>query len=648
MIGDTDCPKNVMNVKANSVLELLEMTVLATAVAGLLYFGYFQLAPWIWSQNLPFRPDEIAVWQFLWLEDRDGIELYALYALMFLNLIIVYVLSCEWRRLAGKLTSYFLAIPFAVAGAYISSIGFHPPMSTIANHAMPDILEWSLMVMFVILPLTALLYYLQQRSRYLALALAALLLIPVCFISTEPIEWYDYSFMLAPALRLFNGAGISEVYMPYDLLLSLLGWVWMKLRLDLNSFQIVGQCSYYLLLLGVFAFSRSWFLDKRLPFFLLIAMVLVRVYAGPGEAVHSLQLTPIRLDLWLILLMLVHFKGPSHWSAGLFCGLMLLLHKNFGIIYSAAYIQLLLTLGALDMVMLPGKAIKTVSAALGNLFKKNYHNFALILLGALVHYLLFRNANLSEDLSFESLRISFTKITENSFYWYVVIVLGLSFTLLLKLRAKAPGNYLATGLCLIYLAIGNSLYFFGHSHENAIIVLSAVFLLLLFLLLDLAGHFLGNGSEKQTKSFAHRNLVIIISLIFIVSVTIWYGDNITRKAVIQARNAGKGQLIYPSTVVEQDVPNMIAAVKSITGDNRKVYFVGDNDFLLDYYGGYAPVGYYNPVYAWISKREFNKFLQGLLDQGYYLVVDNGLAQEVLSSAGISNYRYMQGYVVAWR
>jgi len=56
---------------------------------------------------------------------------------------------------------------------------------------------------------------------------------------------------------------------------------------------------------------------------------------------------------------------------------------------------------------------------------------------------------------------------------------------------------------------------------------------------------------------------------------------------------------------------------------------------LDYYGGYAPVGYYNPVYAWISKREFNKFLQGLADQGYYLVVDNGLAKEVLSS--ISNF-----------
>jgi hypothetical protein len=110
-------------------------------------------------------------------------------------------------------------------------------------------------------------------------------------------------------------------------------------------------------------------------------------------------------------------------------------------------------------------------------------------------------------------------------------------------------------------------------------------------------------------------LAIVASLAFITSITIWYGDSITDKAATQARNAGKGQFIYPSEVPEQDVRNTITEVKSVTGDNPKVYFVGDNDFLLNYYGGYAPVGYYNPVYAWISKREFNKFLQGLVDRG---------------------------------
>ncbi|MBI3481187.1 MAG: hypothetical protein HY016_12675 [Nitrosomonadales bacterium] len=636
-----------LNEKSGNAWSLLGIAVLATAAAGLLYFGYFQLSPWIWSRNQPFRPEDVTVWQLLWLEDRDGVELYALYALMFLNLMLVCALSLGWRKWSGGSARYFLVIPLALACAFVAAVGFQPPMNTLASHALSDILAKSFTVMAVVLPLTALLYYLQQRYAYwVQVAAAALLLIPVCFIATAPIEWYDYSFMLAPALRLLHGAGISEIYLPYDLLLSLIGWAWMKLRLDLNAFQVVGQFSFYFLLLGLFVFSRRWFLDKRLAVFLLVAAVLVRIYAGPGDAVHSFQLTPLRLDLWLILLALVYFKGPHHWSAGLYCGLLLVLHKNFGIIYSAAYVQLVLTLCLLDTLALSGKA--RASAMLGTLCKKNYHNFALILLSAFAHYLLFRDLNEAGDFSFKSLGISFTKITAQSFYWYAVVVSGLAFALLLRLRARVSANYLATGIFLIYLAIGNSLYFFGRSHENNIINISVILLLLFFLLVDMVGHFLAQDAGSAGKSFVHRNPAMIVALVFIAAITIWYGDNISNKAAAQVRNAARGQFIYPSEVTEPEVLNVIARIQSVTGDNPRVYFVGDYDFLLSYYGGYAPVGYYNPVYAWISKREFDKSLQGLVDQGYYLVIDNGLTQEVLPSIRFSNHRDIGGRLIVWK
>ena len=649
--GDGTIPdQKRQHIISSSAWLLPELVVLATAVAGLLYFGYFQLAPWIWSQSLPVRFEELTLWQLPWMNDRDGAELYALYVLMFLDLLLVYVLSHGWQKLAGKTTRYILALPLVFACAFIAVIGFHPPMSTLANRAVPDIFVRAAMVMIAILPIIALLYYLQQRrSTYGVLAVAVLLLIPVCFISTAPIAWYDYSFMLSPALRLLHGAGISEIYLPYDLLLSLIGWGWMKLRLDINAFQVIGQCVYYLLLLGMFVFSRRWFQDKRLPVFLLVALVLVRIYAGPGDAVHSFQLTPLRLDLWLILLALVYFKGPYHWSAGLFCGLLLFFHKNFGIIYSAAYVQLVLTLCILQADMFSGKILKTILIKLGELAKKNYHNFVFILAGALAHYLLFRNVSVSSDFNFESLGISFTKIAANSFYWYAVVVAGLLFTLLLRLRAVVSGNYLAAGIGLVYLVIGNSLYFFGRSHENNIINISAILLLLFFLLLDVAGRFLAEVQGATTRPpFIHRNLTIIVALAFITSITIWYGDSITDKAAIQARNAAKGQFIYPSEVSEQEILHMLAEVRTVAGVNPKVYFIGDNDFLLNYYGGYAPVGYYNPVYAWISRHAFNKFLQGLVDQGYYLVIDNGLAQEVLPFISITNYRYLHGCVAVWK
>ncbi len=228
-------------------------------------------------------------------------------------------------------------------------------------------------------------------------------------------------------------------------------------------------------------------------------------------------------------------------------------------------------------------------------------------------------------------------------------MVGLSFLLLLRLRARVPRNYLAAGFCLVYLVIGNSLYFFGNSHENALIVLSAILLLLFFLLLDLAGHAVAIGQGKPANPFFHRNLAVIVSLVFIASITIWYEKSITAKATIQALNAGKGQFVYPSSIPEQYLMRVIAEVKSVTGDNPKVYFIDDNDFLLGYYGGYAPVGYYTPRGAWISKREFNRFLQGLVDQGYYLIINKSANRSILSPIKFSNYRIVgENYLVVWK
>ncbi|MDO8813400.1 MAG: hypothetical protein Q7J38_15400 [Gallionella sp.] len=649
MSNEIDLNRKASYVKSDGIRDILEITLLATATAGLLYFWYFQLSPWIWRQNLPFKPDEITPWVLPMLDGRDGIELYVLYALMFLNLLFIYALGRGWSRFAGKPERHFLVLPLvAISFAFLYSIGFQPPMNAFANHTVPDIFVWVSTVIAVILPITAFLYYLQKHSARWTLVVVAYLLIPVCFVSTKPFSWEDIQYTFAPALRLLHGAEVSEIYFQYDLLPSLIALAWMKLQLDLNLFQMVAQWAYYLLLLGLFAFTSRWFLDKRLPVFLLVALVLVRIYAGPHDAAYIFQVTPLRLDLWLILLLLVYFKGAYHWSAGLFCGLMLLFHKNFGIIYSAAYIQLLLTLCVLDVAVLPGRAIKTLLMALRAFFIKNYINLALILAGALAHYLIFRNANGQIDFYFQRLGVGFMRIATNSFYWYVVPISGLSFALLLRLRTKVPDNYLAAGFCLVYLVIGNSLYFFGRSHENNIINISAILVLLFFLLTDMVSRSLVNASGKPEKQFIHRNLAIIVSLVFIASIAVWYGDSITNKATIQARNAGKWQFIYPSEYSKQDIVSFITEVKSVTRDNPKVYFVSIYDFFFNYYGDYAPVGYYSPLASWISLSELNKFLQGLMDQGYFLVIDVKLMKFVQPPSSAYNYKVIKGNFVIWK
>ena len=63
-------------------------------------------------------------------------------------------------------------------------------------------------------------------------------------------------------------------------------------------------------------------------------------------------------------------------------------------------------------------------------------------------------------------------------------------------------------------------------------------------------------------------------------------------------------------------------IKEITNNSAKVYFLGNNDFILTYYGGYQPIGYFNPYASWVFKKDLFLFLQKLLNDGYYLVCDN--------------------------
>jgi hypothetical protein len=66
----------------------------------------------------------------------------------------------------------------------------------------------------------------------------------------------------------------------------------------------------------------------------------------------------------------------------------------------------------------------------------------------------------------------------------------------------------------------------------------------------------------------------------------------------------------------------LEAVKTLTHNSQKVYFLNFSyDFLFYYYGGYQQVGYFNPLGAWPYMNDLSVFLQDLLDKDYYLVTN---------------------------
>jgi hypothetical protein len=236
-------------------------------------------------------------------------------------------------------------------------------------------------------------------------------------------------------------------------------------------------------------------------------------------------------------------------------------------------------------------------------------------------YILFRNSEFGNYSSYyQKLGIGFMKISSNSFYWYVPALLSMVFILLFRIRKSVSSTYMASGLLLAYCAIGNSIYFFGRSHEHNIINISIVLLFVFFLMLDLVTRFLDvTVIRRESPSFLGRYGVNCTAIILIAVIIISYSQNISKKTGIQIRNIGKAQLIYPGASDFHYLKEYFNTIRTVTSGSDKVYFIDRSDFELYYYGGYTPIGYCSPFMTWIFASDLNRFLQGLLDNGYYLV-----------------------------
>jgi hypothetical protein len=245
----------------------------------------------------------------------------------------------------------------------------------------------------------------------------------------------------------------------------------------------------------------------------------------------------------------------------------------------------------------------------------------IIVFFGITSYLVFNNAVYGNYSGYyQKLGIGFMRIATNSFYWFVPPIFSLVIILLLRLRRHTSATYTTTGFLLVYCAIGNSIYFFGRSHEHNIINISISLLFVCFIMLDLMARFLSVGDVKvESRSFLHRYAVNGAAIAIIALIIVCYSQSITRKTGIQIRNIGKAQLIYPSKLNFGALNGYLNVIRTVTGNSEKVYFISSSDFELYYYGGFSPVGYCNPFMTWIFSQDLHRFLQRLLDNGYYLV-----------------------------
>lgn len=629
--------------------SLVELLLASAFVGALIHFSYFLLSPIIWSQGEQFPIKSFTPWTRIYAAERDGIEVYALYIAVFLQGALLISFFQALKSISNKYIGLFVLLSSAIFSVnYFYSIGVHPPMGD-----YPE-LTWAGQIQHLnsILPVVAFFgtcFYLVRNHSALTNVAAVVFLVPVCFIPSGPVYLPDYGYIFASALRLLNRINLSEIYFQYDLMLSLIAALTLHSNYPVELLQIVGQCSFYALFLGIFVFSKRLFIDKRLGVPLLICIVLVRMYAGDHNilANSSFQVTPLRLDLWFILLLMVHFYGPSHWLTGFILGLLIFFHRNFGIIYCAAYFQLVAIMFYFEYQgsknLIESKYFQFRRLALEYLFK--YKINILLTLAAIMCATFLLGGN--GAYRYQNIGIGFLRITRTSFFWYVALLLTTAFALLIYSRKCLSSQYFTSGCFLILLAIGNSLYFFGRSHENNIINISAIYVFTLFLFFDLIRIFL--SKSVKFKNGKYENTATIGAYSFILLVCIIYANNIDSKIMRQFLNLSSGQFVYPNTFSKSVMEENIASIRSITGSNQKVYFISHIDYLFYYYGHYQPVGYYTPFRSWLFQDEMIKFVNDLIQSDYYIVIDDAdMIEEAIPSLKFSNSVSNGKYSILWK
>jgi hypothetical protein len=630
---------------ASGELRFSEVILLGATVSCAIWMFFFSIANWVWAQHPHVNAYDIGVIVRIFIFERDGAETFVLYSLMFVNIaatLLALPMLMKLRAQKGIYLSVY-SVMFLVAAYYFFKIHLWPPLAAIDTN--------NLMLPVIITLGSIGIYVLYQRFALLAKLCIVVLSAFVGLITVGPAALVDLAYILDPGLRLMHGFKVSEIYFQYDIFLSLLAALFMKMNMDLMTFSYMGQVSFFLFFVGAFFFTDKYFKYKGLSVFFVVALILARFYTIWGDNPSILGATPIRLDLWLILVFFAWKKGVRHWSVGVCIGLLVLLHRNLGLLYLGAYFELLVMMFLLDLIPLVEEKnlnVKSISEVVKKHFKLDLVNVIIVLSSIALCYILFHQMFSPSALLYRKLGIGMLPIAKMSFYWYVTVLFSCLIASLVYYRTKLGERYTSVGLLIFFLAIANSMYFFGRSHENNVLNISGILVLCLFVLFDIilstvpAPETIANKGESQPKPAAQNvkknapqpkttvkgdkssfltpaRMYLIMPVLFIFLIAFYYSERIKSKSDTQYDNLLQSQFIYPMSPMPVDT----AALNYISHNSSKLYFQNTSiDFYFYYYGHYTPQGYFSPCAAWVYKKDIIKFQQDLLNDHYYIVVDS--------------------------
>jgi hypothetical protein len=569
---------------------------------------FLLIADWIWSFAPPITLADITPWARGAMFQRDGAEPYALIALVLLHFGATALAVSGIIRLAPRPRELVSAALLVVAVWFAWVVSPRPPLPDIARQPVQ---AWAV----VVGSLAAALLVRWAMSRRTGIpAGVAVALFPMCLISTAWPSLQDLACVLAPALRIHHGFPLSQIYLQYDLFPSLLALGWSKVGASPLGFSIVDGAGFYALLLGLFLLGQRLLARRWLAAHLLIALIIVRVYGVALEPNATPQVTPIRLDLWPLLLAATLAVGIEHWSVGALLGALCLFSRSMGTLYLGAYaLALVGDFFARRRVPVGGVRPPPFWDDVKMSARRLAPAIAWIALAMLVGRLLFGGFGSDAVRIYRQLGVGMLRVRADSFYWWLLPLTGAAGWLAWARRGSLSGRRGETAILAVALMFASSLYFFGRSHEHNLINTSAPTLFVLFLAIDLAWPAPEDGARVLGWVFA------VVPWCLVAICGYHYSGRLLQRLGAQGAILEGTRPVGP--VFSYDVlPTLdCAALVGPAGDSN-VYLFSKYDFWYYQGCGLVPQGFTQPLFLAILKTDVVAELNHLLDQGYKIVV----------------------------
>lgn len=612
--------------KSSELLRILSIISITSTFFYILFILTYNLVHFFYP---PVDKNIINPWHWIALTAGEGLEVPVIFFAQSIYLGLVYFLfqKLSGLRSVGDRSKIWRWLQIASWG----------PLLFILLHTRSEIFSFSLNPFLNFLTLSVVgcflflsfkLYRKRMFVFFLWLVFAA-----VIFLSVDGAVPFSYSFIIAPALKLTQGETLGSFQIYYGLLLTYLFRTMMVLNFHLQAMEVVLGSIFLFWYFLYFKLASKIIRDKFLVFLFMVALFAFRFLAIRHDPTAFAEVSPLRLELWVPLILIVlRFGFSSIVTSGAF-SLAYVVDSFFGFLYLGVYVVMVvgsvvlsrtksLNLRSFGFHPQDDRKVKRIDADFS--LKKLLFLAIPPVLAAAFQIYFFGSLFSPVGHLYQSLRLYFLPISTKSIYWDLVSFLGFFMILILLEVNKQRREILAL---LLGLALVELMYFYGFSSDHNLLNISGIFLLMIFVSFD-----------YLIKTFFSRKTIYAFACALILFASVAFIRFWTHKLEQVGNRLLSGQFTYI-----QPVDTQIALKPNLFEKERgeKIFLMSDLDGYYNWRYEIKQVGFEAPYRGQIFMEDTVKFLVGLKNHGYRLILWEPAMFHSLTEFNKSNFLVSQ-------